>query len=245
MPRNHILQALGADEVATLLPRLTPVELRQDDVLVEAGALLTHVYFVESGLVSLLSLTRDGQTVETGIVGPEGMVGSILIIGAERAATQAVVRIHGRALKGSAAAFMEACRTIAALRQAANRHLRIVLLQAQQNTTCRALHTLEARFARWLLHAQDALHCPQLELTQEFLSDMLSAQRTSISVVAHRLQVAGLIRYRRGRIEVTDREGLETLACECYGVIKGEMAAALPTSRQPSEPILSPLAATR
>jgi CRP-like cAMP-binding protein len=245
MSGNYILQRLGAGELATLLPRLTPVELRQGDVLVDAGALITHVYFVESGLVSLLSLTRDGQAVETGLIGPEGMVGSTLMIGAERAGTQAVVQIPGRALKGSASAFMDGCRTITALRQAANRQLRTVLLQAQQNATCRALHPLEARLARWLLHAQDALHSQQLELTQEFLSDMLSAQRTSISVVAHRLQVAGLIRYRRGRIEVTDRAGLETLACECYGVIKGEIAAALPASPHSADPILSPRTVTR
>jgi len=246
MSGNRLLQGLAADELAALLPRLVPVDLRQDVVLLEAGAPIAHVYFIESGLVSLMNLARDGQAVETGLIGPEGMVGATLMIGAERAVTRAVVQIPGRALKGGATAFMEACRTIPALRQAANHYLRIVLLQAQQNATCRALHPLEARFARWLLQAKDALRCPLIELTQEFLADILSAQRTSISVVAHRLQEVGLIRYRRGRIEVTDRAGLEKLACECYDVVRGEIAAGLPAaSSQPSDPIRLPWTATR
>jgi CRP-like cAMP-binding protein len=228
MPENRILQALGADDLARLAPRLVAVELKQHDVLYEMGGAMPHVYFMQQGLVSLVNISESGEAIETGIVSMEGVVGGVTVLGAERSTAQTAVQISGRALRLTTASFLEACSAIPHLKRLVNLHIQTLLFQAQQNAACHALHTVEGRLCRWMLQAHDVTKSNVLDLTQEFLSHMLGAQRTSVSMIAHSLQQAGFIRYRRGRIEIVDKLGLEDAACECYSLIKQEIDGRLP-----------------
>lgn len=231
MPENRILQLLAPNELARLRARLVPTELKQHEVLYENGAPMEHIYFPEKGLVSLLSVSESGSAVETGIVGAEGVLGGMSLLGADRSTCQATVQIAGRALKLSTANFLEACAAIPHLKHLVHLHIQALLFQAQQNVACHALHIIEGRLCRWILQAQDATKSDVLDLTQESLSNILGAQRTSVSMIAHTLQQAGFIRYRRGRIEIVDKIGLEAASCECYSLIKHELDKRLPRPR--------------
>jgi CRP-like cAMP-binding protein len=237
MLENRILQLLTPDEFARLRPRLTPAELKQHEVLYETDGRMDHIYFPDKGLVSLLNISESGESVETGIIGTEGVVGGLAVLGADRSTCQVTVQIAGRALKLSTASFLELCAAMPHLKQLVHLHIQTLLFQAQQNATCHALHSVEGRLCRWMLQAQDVTRSDTLDLTQEFLSNMLGAQRTSVSMIAHALQQAGLIRYRRGHIEIVDKIGLEAASCECYSLIKHEIDKRLPP---PSEATIAP-----
>ncbi|MPZ38622.1 MAG: helix-turn-helix domain-containing protein [Rhizobiales bacterium] len=228
MLENRILRALAPGELARLRPRLVPVELRQHEILYAMGAPMTHVYFPQSGLVSLLNINEAGDAIEAGIVSAEGVVGGVTLLDADRSISQVVVQISGRALKLPTPSFLESCKAIPRLKRLVNRHIQVLLFQAQQNAACHALHTVEGRLCRRMLQAQDITQSSVLALTQELLSYMLGAQRTSVSTIARTLQDAGFIRYRRGRIEILDKRGLEAAACECYSLVKQEIDAHLP-----------------
>jgi CRP-like cAMP-binding protein len=228
MPENRILQALTVEEFAALRPRLTAVDLKQHETLYEAGGAIEHVYFPLSGLMSLLNVSDGRDAIEVGIVSAEGVVGGLVLLDERRSACQVAVQIPGKALRLSTAHFLDACSAIPRLRHLVNLHFQILLFQAQQNATCHALHTVEARLCRWLLYAQDVTKSGVLELTQEFLSNVLGAQRTSISMMAHMLQHAGFIQYSRGRIKIVDKLGLEEAACECHSLVKEAIDARFP-----------------
>ena len=227
---NRILRALPSEDLARLLPRLTAVPLRQHDIIYSIGAAIEHAYFVETGLISLLAVSRDGNAIDTGIIGSEGVVGGMVAVSSGRSLSQVTVQISGRAMKVPISVFLDAYRSSTVLQSLVHKHLGVLLIQAQQNAACHALHSVEARLCRWMLQAQDILNSDTLDLTQEFLSHMLGVQRTSVSMIAHSLQNAGLIRYSRGKIHILDRPGLESMACECYRLIKGQVEAALPTA---------------
>jgi CRP-like cAMP-binding protein len=227
IPSNLILQGLPPDELARFLPRLTPVALEQHDVVQPVGAPIEHAFFVEAGLVSLLVVGRDGDAIETGVVGSEGVVGGVVVLNSSQSPLQATVQIAGRGLRAPIRTFLDMYRSSAAMRGLVHKHLGVLLLQAQQNAACHALHSVEARLCRWLLQAQDIVDSDVLDLTQEFLSHMLGVQRTSVSMIAHSLQNAGLIRYSRGKIHVLDRPGLERTSCECYRLIREQIEGAL------------------
>jgi CRP-like cAMP-binding protein len=225
MSSNWILRALPEDERASVLASCTPVMLPQHRAIYRPGDLLDHVYFLESGLVSLLSVARDGRAIETGIVGREGLIGGHVILGRPVATGEAVVQISGQAMKVPTARLLRLLESSPTLATLVNRHIDLLLLQAQQNALCHALHSIESRFCRWLLQASDTLESDLLHLTQEFCSHVLGVQRTSLSMVAHALQTAGGIRTRRGKIELLDRRELEKTACECYERAKQHLAA--------------------
>jgi CRP-like cAMP-binding protein len=233
MPNNRILRSLPPDEFALLQRRLTLTPLAQRSVLNAMSEPVRDVYFVESGVVSLMLLSRSGGAIETGVVGSEGMVGALVALGTPRSPVQAAVQIAGQAFRCPTAAFLDAYQSMPFLRELANLSVAHLLVQAQQNTFCHALHSVESRLCRWLLQAQDLVHDNVLNLTQEFLSTMLGVQRTSVSITAHALQQQGLIRYRRGHIEISDRRGLEESACECYRVLSGKLVAATDEAAQP------------
>jgi CRP-like cAMP-binding protein len=185
------------------------------------------VYFPESGLVSLNNISRSGDSVEVGIIGADGVVGGTALLDDLRSTSQATVQIPGKALKMPTRTFLESCNSTPMLRRLVARHQHLMLFEAQQTAACHALHSAEGRFCRWLLQARDLVRLSAIELTQESLSALLGVQRTSVSVIAHTLQNAGLIRYRRGRIEVIDELGLEEAACDCYNLIKQEIGRQL------------------
>jgi CRP-like cAMP-binding protein len=226
-PRNGVLAALPHEVLSSLQPHLKPVSLPRERVLCEADEPLQRVYFVEAGLVSLVSLFEDGTTPEMATVGREGMVGIGALLGGEHALGRYVVPVAGFALAIEASRFHGALRERPALRAACEGYAQAFLRHLLQNIACNAVHRVEQRCARWLLTCHDQAEHDAFELTQEYLADMLGVRRSTVTVVAYSLQQAGLIHYRRGAINVLDRPGLEAAACECYRIIRDGYARSL------------------
>lgn len=225
---NRLLRQLPPEELTRLQPHLKEVRLTQGDVLHRSREVIERVYFLKSGMVSLLAVMRSGEMIETGIVGCEGVVGGSVGTDNWQSFGQATVQLTGTALQISTRQFVDALDDSASLRRLVNRYQGVILMQSQQSAACHALHSVEARLCRWLLQSQDVTQSNVIDLTQEFLSHMLGVQRTSVSVCAHALQKAGLIDYSRGRITVLNRAGVEECACECYAIIRRETDKAIP-----------------
>jgi CRP-like cAMP-binding protein len=225
---NRLLQRTSAADLARLRPDLKKVSLELGTVLHPPGAPIRHVYFPLGGMVSLLTVMRTGEQIETAIVGREGVVGASIGSDGAQSAGQATVQISGSAWRIEGKKFLELYQESPSFRTLMNKFQNVILLQAQQSAACHALHTVEARLCRWLLQSQDVTGSDNVPLTQEFLSHMLGVRRNSVSLSAHALQTAGLIRYSRGQIKILNREGLKESACECYEVIREHVDKAVP-----------------
>jgi CRP-like cAMP-binding protein len=222
LPRtsNRLLHALPEAEFETLRPHISVVELVRETVLAEAGAPLTYVYLPHSGVISLMVSLSEGQTVDVAMVGRDSVVGALAALDGGISLTDAVVRLPGTASIVGVADFRAAADRSAAFRTLLARHEQALIAQAQQSAACNASHSVEARLTRWLLRARDLWDSETLPLTQEFLAQMIGVQRNAVSIVAHELQRAGIIRYSRGQIEITNLEGLRETSCECYHAVK-------------------------
>ena len=225
---NRLLERISADDLARLRRDLKKVAMTRAAVLHRAGAPIEHVYFPLSGMVSVLAMMRTGEAIETAIVGREGVIGAAVGTNGSKSAGQAMVQIAGAALQVQSNKFADLYRTSTSFRTLMSDYQTILLLQAQQSAACHALHSVEARLCRWLLQSQDTTESDIVPLTQEFLSHMLGVQRTSVSLSAHTLQKAGLIRYSRGVITILNREGIKETACECYEVVREYIDHAVP-----------------
>jgi CRP-like cAMP-binding protein len=191
------------------------------------GGTIEYVYFPLSGMVSLLSVMKTGEQIETGIIGREGVVGGVIGMNSRLSPMQATVQVAGEALQISGSHFLVLYRGSEPFRTLINGYQTYILMQAQQSAACHAVHKVEARLCRWLLQSQDTTESDIVRLTQEFLSHMLAVERTSVTLAAQTLQKAGLIRYSRGVITILDPEGLKESACECYEAIRRHMDEAL------------------
>jgi CRP-like cAMP-binding protein len=216
------LQALPEAEFEVLRPHISVVELVRETVLAEAGAPLTYVYLPHSGVISLMVSLSEGQTVDVAMVGRDSVVGALAALDGGISLTDAVVRLPGTASIVGVADFRAVADRSAAFRTLLARHEQALIAQAQQSAACNASHSVEARVARWLLRARDLWDSETLPLTQEFLAQMIGVQRNAVSIVAHELQRAGIIRYSRGQIEITNVEGLRETSCECYHAVKAQ-----------------------
>lgn len=213
---NHLLGALGDADFALLAPHLSNVGLLQGTVLQEQEAPVEQVYFPLNGVVSLVSVMAGGEVIETATVGRDGAIGVFGGLGPWHAIARAIVRVPGAAAVVSVPQFQAAVHESDGIRNLILRYKEVLLGQLQQTAACNALHELEARLARWLLQTVDRVDDPSLPLTQELISQMLGVRRTTVTLVAGKLQQAGLISYRRGRLVILNRTGLEEAACECY-----------------------------
>lgn len=229
--RNRLLAALPHADLALLKPHLSEVVLEQGVVLQEQGDRVEQVYFPEEGMISLLAVMQQGEAIETATIGREGAVGSLSGLGPRRSHTRAVVQVAGSASRIAATRFRKAAEQSQAIRDIIVRYGEMLLIQVQQTAACNALHDVEERLSRWLLQARDRVDGNTIKLTHEFLSQMLGVRRPTVTVVAHMLQQAGLIRYHRGHIQIMDRPGLEARACECYGVIRRNIDKITPAAR--------------
>ncbi|MDQ6828944.1 MAG: Crp/Fnr family transcriptional regulator [Gemmatimonadota bacterium] len=230
--RNRILRDLPPADFASLRERLEIVALTHGTLLAEAREPIVHVYFPLTAVVSLLTPMPNAAAVEIALVGADGMVGVSLVAGARDSATRAVVQVSGDAYRMSARTFLHLRETSDALDQITRRYANTLLEQIAQCAACSQRHAVGARCARWMLMAQDRVGTNHFGLTQEFLGEMLDVKRQSVSVAASRLQRAGLIRYSRGQLTITNRAGLERAACDCYRIIAGDEARALVTRRR-------------
>jgi CRP-like cAMP-binding protein len=213
---NLILQGLEAGDRQALLRVMRPASLTAGEVLFEPDDEIVQVYFPRSGAVSLMLFMEEGASVETRMVGREGVTCPVSFMRSSRSVVRAVVQFSGDAWRIKAAQLRALTAERPGLRAAMESYSDHVLRELAQAAGCNAAHRLEPRLARWLLSALDRVGGSELPLTQEDLGRRLSAQRTTVTMVAKRLQARGVIEYRRGRLRVLDRRVLEALSCECY-----------------------------
>ena len=221
--KNRLLSALPDSEYERLLPHLEQVSFTLKQILYMPNEPIDYVYFPNSGIISLVNLMEDGGTVEVATVGNEGMVGLPLLLGADRMMAQAITQMVGDALRMKADVFKREVTPASPLYSLLLRYTQALMNLISQSVACNRLHSIEERCCRWLLLCQDRVDSDEFPLTQEFLAQMLGVRRASVSVVAAILQKAGLIRYRRGKITILDRFGLEATSCECYHIVKQEL----------------------
>jgi CRP-like cAMP-binding protein len=217
---NKLLDALPKRDRDRLLPHLKPVSLRFEEVVYEPDAPIRHVYFPTRSVISLLLVLEDGSEAEVGRVGNEGMVGLPVFLGVPASHTRAFVQIPGEALRMKAQDFRQQARQGGPLGGLLLRYTQALLRHSERLTACNTWHPIEQRLARWLLITQDRVQADQLEVTQEFLSQMLGVHRQSVTLAARNLHKAGLIRYSRGKLRILDRPGLEEASCECYQAMR-------------------------
>lgn len=220
--RNRILAALPEPEFELLAGSLARVELELGQALHRHGEPIDQVYFVESGFISALAVLSDGQPLEIGLIGAEGVAGHSVLLGGTTSSTDAMCQTGGGAYRLPALALKEACERAPRLRDLMLRYGLVFHIQVVQTAACNAHHELGQRLARWLLGAHDRSGVPELSLTQDLIAVMLGVRRSTVSVAASMLQRAGAIRYQYGKITITDRAGLEDAACECYEAVAGE-----------------------
>jgi CRP-like cAMP-binding protein len=222
LPRssNRMLASLAAPDFAAIVPHLKSIELPQETVLFEDGDPINLVYFPQRGIVSLLVDLASGEMIETGMVGRDSLVGGLSALDGRVSLNRAVVQVEGAASVLPADRIREIAGQSISFRTTLIRHEQAILAQSQQSAACNAVHTVEARLARWLLRCRDLLDSEEIPLTQEFLGQMLGVRRTSVTLVARILQGAGLISYTRGHIHVDDPDGLKECACECYVALR-------------------------
>ncbi len=224
---NHLLGALPAAEFEHLAPHLELVPLLLGDTLYEPGDQLSHVYFPTTAIVSLLYIMESGASAEIAGVGNEGVLGISLFMGGDTTPSSAVVQIagHGYRLKGGL--LKEEFNRAGLMQRLLLRYTQALVTQMFQTAACNRHHSIEQQLCRWLMLILDRLPSNELVMTQELVANALGVRREGITEAAGNLQRAGIIRYRRGHITVLERSGLEAGACECYAVVKKELARLL------------------
>jgi len=229
---NHLLASLEAGKLAALSPHLRFIELPQETVLYENGDTISAVYFPHDGIISLVVDLASGETIEAAMIGRDSVAGGSSAFDNKISLNRAIVQVAGAASMLDVDRFSALVEESNSFRAKVARHEQLTLAQAQQSAACNATHSIEARLARWLLRCRDLLGTDAIQLTQEFLAQMMGVRRTSVSIVANALQKRGLIRYRRGHIHIVDVDGLRQCSCECYQTLKSISARLLNSSAE-------------
>jgi CRP-like cAMP-binding protein len=219
-PRNQLLAALSREEYERLLPYLETVYLPLKQTLYEVNQRIEYVYFPQTSVISLLSVMDNGDALEFGTVGNEGMVGTSVMLETDQVPSLAFSQIPGLASRMRTDVFKREVSPGSQLYSLLQRYLQTLFNQIAQSAACNRLHPIEKRFCRWLLMTHDSAGSDEFVLTQEFLSQMLGVRRAGVSEVASQFQESGFIRYNRGNMTILQRDGLETHACECYAKIR-------------------------
>lgn len=230
---NFLLRSLPQADHALLERHLEPMILERGDVLIDAGQKMDRVHFVESGIVSLVSVFSDGTTAEITTVGREGFVGVGSLLDDDLAIARQIVQVPGQARVMRADVLRDICSEHRRIRRLMSRYAQALIAQISQSVACNGIHSVEERMARWLLMTHDRSDGDELLLTQEFLAEMLAVRRPTVTLIARTFQTAGLIRYRRGRVTILDRYGLEEASCECHRIISAHFQRLLPDAVPP------------
>ena len=225
--QNHLLAALPPEVFARLAPHLEPIVLRLGDFLYGPDEQMRHALFPTTAIVSLHYVTESGASAETAGVGNEGVVGIALFMGGNTTSSSAVVQTAGLGYRLDADLLKEEFDRGGFAQKLLLRYTQALMTQMSQTAACNRHHAIEQQLCRWLLLTLDRAPASELIITQELVANMLGVRREGITEAAGKLQDAGYIRYRRGHLAVLRREGLETLACECYAVVKDEVARLL------------------
>ncbi len=227
---NHLLAALPKSMWQRWGMALDPVQFDLGQVLCESGCVQSHVYFPTTAVVSLLYVTRSGDSAEIAVVGHEGLVGTSLFMGGGSSPSRAVVQSAGDGYRLNASALRLAFDGGGALPRLLLRFTQALTVQMCQTAVCNRHHSLDQQLCRWLLAHLDRLAGSEIIMTQELIANMLGVRREGVTASALKLQTAGLIRYARGHIHVLDREGLEARTCECYAAVRREYDRLLPAA---------------
>jgi CRP-like cAMP-binding protein len=217
---NHVIATLTPNDFELLGPHLKPFELVHEDLLFDAGETVNWAYFPHSGVISLVVGLGDGQLIEAAMVGRDSLVGGSAAMDGKVSLNRGIVQVAGMASILDVDVLRDVAEKSPAFRTTLIRHEQALFAQAQQSAACNASHSVESRLARWLLRTRDLTGGDKLELTQEFLAQMLGVRRTSVSLVANTLQSAGFIRYSRGHVQILNLDGLRETSCECYETVK-------------------------
>jgi CRP-like cAMP-binding protein len=220
--KNRLLTLLEESGCDGMIERLERVTLQQKATLMSPDTAITHAFFPIGGVGSLVVNVGEGGAIEVGTTGSEGMVGIPLLLGADRAHTEAFVQIEGDFLRVTADVLKLELRSNPVFGEIARRYVQAFFAQAAQSAACLRFHAIEQRLCRWILESHDRVGAERVPLTQEFLAMMLGVQRPGVTLAAAQLQKAGFIKYHRGVIDVLDRKGVEASSCECYAVVRKE-----------------------
>lgn len=218
--KNRILALLPKTEISRLAKHLEPVTLKQGQSLLDGK--VTHAYFLEDGMASIVLTLASGDTIEVGVIGNDGLVGLPVLLGTGSVPGCTFMQIGGSGFRIKAEFLKEEFDRNGELKRALERHLQGLFVQSAQTAACNRMHTIEERLARWLLTCHDRSEGDLLLLTHDFLSQMLGSPRTTVTLAAGALQKTNLIDYSRGKVTIRNRAGLEKIACECYGSVRDE-----------------------
>jgi CRP-like cAMP-binding protein len=227
-PRNRLLLALPARNLKRLMPELERIYCQRAQILMDADSALDHVFFPDSGVVSVVAVYADGSVIEMATVGREGFTDVQAIFGAKRSSVQLLVQIPGSAARMSRAAFTRAMQSMPPFRSIMEAYVRAFLEQVMVSVACNGAHSLQQRLARWLLMMRDRSDGDALPITQSLLAEMLGVQRPTITNAARELERAGLIERGRRQVTILDRQGLTETSCECYQLVRARLAFHLP-----------------
>ena len=221
--QNRILADLPDAEYQRLLPHVEPVELTHGKIIYEINGVIDYLYFPFSAMISLVTQMADGKIVEVGLIGNDGASGIASLMGREKSFERALVQIPNGGVRIGVEIMQKEFDKGQSLQKVLLRYMNALMRQVSQTAACNASHTTEERLSRWLLMCEDRIGSPILDLTQEFLAEMLGTRRGTVNVAAITLQSAGLIQYRRGHITIIDRPGLEAISCECYEILNNSI----------------------
>jgi CRP-like cAMP-binding protein len=227
-PRNRLLLALPSRNLKRLMPELELIRCERDQILLDADSSLDHVFFPDSGVVSVVAVYADGSIIETATIGREGCSGVQAALGAKSSSVRLLVQISGSAAKMSRAAFTRAMGSMPSFRGLMYAYSQAFLEQVMVSVACNGAHSLKERLARWLLMMRDRCDEDALQITQNLLAEMLGAQRPSITIAVRELERAGLIERGRRQVTILDRQGLTKASCECYQLVRERVAFHLP-----------------
>jgi CRP-like cAMP-binding protein len=227
-PRNRLLLALPSRNLKRIMPELEQIRCQRAQVLMNADSALDHVFFPDSGVVSVVAVYADGSIIEMATVGREGFTDVQTIFGAKRSSVQLLVQIPGNAAKMSRAAFMRSMQSMPSFRSIMEAYVQAFLEQVMVSVACNGAHSLQQRLARWLLMMRDRSDGDALPITQSLLAEMLGVQRPTITIAAGELERAGLIERGRRQVTILDRQGLTAASCECYQLVRARLAFHLP-----------------
>lgn len=224
---NHLLAALPQQVYQRLEPHLRLVELSQSQILNIVGEPDQYAYFPTNSMISRVAVLEDGATTEIGVVGNEGMIGIPIILQTNRTFFSTIIQVGGDSLIITAKELQKELDRQGALKYLLMHYIQARMIQVGQTAACNRHHKLEQRFARWLLMVRDAIEKNEFPLTHEFLSQMLGVRRTGITEIAGKFQKAGIIEYKRGKIEIINEQKLEATSCECYQIVSQQFSDVL------------------
>ncbi len=220
--KNYLLASMSAKDFATIESKLEPVSLELGEVLYESGEEAKYLYFPTTATISMLYVMENGATIEVGMVGNDGVVGIALFMGGSSTPSRAVIHNAGNAFRMTAKQVRKEFERGNLFQQLLLRFTQALITQIAQNAVCNRLHTVDKQLCRWLLFSHDRLESDDLLMTHDLVASMLGVRREAVSLALKKLVKRDLIGSSRGRISIIDRQGLESIACECYAIVSRE-----------------------